>query len=145
MNTLTLQLIDLLWPKHDRTSCSDKNLSNAAPHYDGGIPRCSRCMALDNAGDPLDLFEIRATIRELPDPILIREQALSKLTPAEKRALELPRINLHDVVRIRETGRLATVVNIHRDRYAVEPHDSCEIEDYSFSELDLIIDVKTTP
>lgn len=88
-NLITLELIDIVWPKHDRTSCSDDNLSNADPHYENGAPRCSRCMALDNLHEPSCNFVIEASIRSKQDPAVIRERALKKLTHAEKQALGL--------------------------------------------------------
>jgi hypothetical protein len=47
-------------------------------------------------------------------------------------------MNLHDVVRIKITGVLGTIVDIHGDTCAVEIGISCEIEDYSMAELEKV-------
>lgn len=45
-----LELINIMFPEHDRTSCSDKDLSNAYYLNDDWTmslnQRCSRCAAL---------------------------------------------------------------------------------------------------
>jgi hypothetical protein len=41
------ELVDLLCPKHDRTSCSDDNINNGFDAGSHGLPRCSRCALLE--------------------------------------------------------------------------------------------------
>lgn len=43
--------IDILVPRHDRTSCSDDNLCNSFRHPDHGVPRCLRCYLIDHMGE----------------------------------------------------------------------------------------------
>lgn len=86
---ITIELVEILWPKHMRTSCADDNLANSDPHHENGTPRCYRCMGLDNLGEPLGLFEIEAHIREKIDPDVLRARALEKLTHLERKALGL--------------------------------------------------------
>ena len=42
------ELVDLICPKHTRTSCNDENLNNGIEIDDGNF-RCTRCMLLDLA------------------------------------------------------------------------------------------------
>lgn len=84
---ITRELVDVLWPEHGRTSCSDTNTENGYPHYENGAPRCCRCMGLESINEPLEIFKIEATIRIPPDPKVVREKALAKLTPEERRVL----------------------------------------------------------
>lgn len=56
----TTELINALFPKHCRGSCSDKNPINGDVHYPfPGVPpgksRCSRCMALQALEDDDDV------------------------------------------------------------------------------------------
>lgn len=44
------ELIDLIFPKHGRTSCNDDNLYNGINKYDK-ITRCSRCALLSLIND----------------------------------------------------------------------------------------------
>lgn len=48
---LTMGVIDMLAPQHDRTSCTDEHtfLENAYKN-DMGYPRCTRCYFMLNAG-----------------------------------------------------------------------------------------------
>lgn len=49
--TLTKEVVDTICPLHDRTSCTDEDLSNSFSKNDKeGIiyPRCVRCYLLDN-------------------------------------------------------------------------------------------------
>ena len=89
MATLTIELINLLWPKHNRTSCSDDNLANSYVCYESGASRCNRCLALDNLDMPLDMFKIEATILLPPSHEEIRKRGLKKLTHQERKALGL--------------------------------------------------------
>lgn len=42
-----IELINILWPDHDRKSCSDDNISNGFyTHDELGRGRCVRCMLL---------------------------------------------------------------------------------------------------
>lgn len=84
---ITPELVETLWPEHDRTSCSDDNLSNGCVHHDNGSPRCNRCMGLENIGERLVHFTIGASIRKIPDPVEVRKKALAKLTDEERRVL----------------------------------------------------------
>jgi hypothetical protein len=53
----TLELINIICPEHDRTSCSDENISNGFYFEDefnttisrSYFPRCSRCALLEIA------------------------------------------------------------------------------------------------
>ena len=55
---LTRQLVDALRPEHDRTSCSDTNLSNGWDTMDERsgrtMPRCVRCALLETAEHSYD-------------------------------------------------------------------------------------------
>jgi hypothetical protein len=84
---ITADLVETLWPKHDRTSCSDANPSNGYPHHDNGAPRCNRCMGLEHIGFNITDFVIEASIRRPPDPEETRKKALAKLTVEERRVL----------------------------------------------------------
>jgi len=46
---LTRELIDVLTPEHDRTSCDDTDLANAYVVSNSYV-RCVRCHLLDNVG-----------------------------------------------------------------------------------------------
>lgn len=46
-SVMTKELIDTLRPKHDRTSCADKNISNGFWSNEDDNPRCTRCALLD--------------------------------------------------------------------------------------------------
>lgn len=65
---ITREWVDQLCPDHDRTSCSDDNLSNAYGGWSGYYsrttgkkeiqhPRCRRCYLLDNIGMNTDYLE----------------------------------------------------------------------------------------
>ena len=86
--TLAYYLIDILWPDHDRTSCNDESLNNSYCN-DQGFPRCHRCYALENRGQPLSVFVIESSIREKVDPEVLRQKALKKLTAEDRRILGL--------------------------------------------------------
>lgn len=90
MNTsiLTTELINLLFPDHCRTSCSDIGLENSFNNSEGH-PRCYRCLALSKVHEPLHHFKIEAKIYIRPDPEEVRKKALSKLTPYEREILGL--------------------------------------------------------
>lgn len=47
----TKKLINILFPTHDRTSCSDTNIQNGINGFDHHI-RCSRCALLSLIKDP---------------------------------------------------------------------------------------------
>lgn len=58
---LTQELVDILVPKHGRTSCSDSNICNGSGGWEGKYntdtgkkeiryPRCTRCYLLNNVG-----------------------------------------------------------------------------------------------
>lgn len=90
MDILTREIIDLLWPEHDRTSCDDADLQNSyVPDAAGGQPRCNRCYALNNRDFKIQGFKIVAHIEQEPDLELLKESTLKKLTHLEKRALGL--------------------------------------------------------
>jgi hypothetical protein len=66
--TVTKELVDLLVPGHDRTSCNDDNLNNSYGGWTGKydentgekvvkIPRCARCYFLDNLGTNFEDLE----------------------------------------------------------------------------------------
>ena len=41
-------LLDFIYPEHDRTSCDDKNLNNGFySRNENGFGRCTRCMFLE--------------------------------------------------------------------------------------------------
>ena len=43
-----LELIDILFPLHSRTGCSDENLENGIGVFDPTLtPRCRRCFVLE--------------------------------------------------------------------------------------------------
>jgi len=67
---ITKEVIDILAPKHGRTSCSDENLSNAYGGWTGKYdvdtgrkkiiyPRCNRCYLIDNIGMEMDNIEFK--------------------------------------------------------------------------------------
>jgi hypothetical protein len=67
---ITKDWVDQFCPDHDRTSCSDDNLSNAHGGWTGyysrktgkkeiQYPRCSRCYLLDNIGMNTDDLEFK--------------------------------------------------------------------------------------
>lgn len=78
-----------MWPNHDRISCYNGDTTNSYTNPENGTPRCNRCFALENVGDPIDGFVIEAHIREKIDPAVLRERGLKKLTWAERKALGL--------------------------------------------------------
>jgi hypothetical protein len=55
---MTQEVIDVLAPEHDRTSCSDSSINNG--FVGGGNPRCTRCALLvaKHAAWPYD-FKLR--------------------------------------------------------------------------------------
>lgn len=70
---ITREWADQFCPKHDRTSCSDNNISNAnggwTGYYDRKTgkkeirhPRCVRCYLLDNIGMNIDDLEFNINI-----------------------------------------------------------------------------------
>lgn len=72
-------VVDLLFPEHGRTSCSDENLANGFEsngHHEP--PRCARCALLELLNDPglmrdhnqvfVGYFERRPWIRTDPCP-----------------------------------------------------------------------------
>jgi hypothetical protein len=73
VSRLTPQFIDMLAPKHSRTSCSDLNLSNAdfyRSRDDSRLPRCMRCFLLDVSKTlfwPEDI-RLNVTLMWAPDP-----------------------------------------------------------------------------
>ena len=70
---LTKEIIDIICPEHDRTSCADHNLSNRfyavkmekdgrGVEYlskDSYLPRCARCFLLDNIGSKISDLPIK--------------------------------------------------------------------------------------
>ena len=60
---LTMDAIDILAPRHDRTSCTDEDifLENAYPN-DMGYPRCTRCYLMLNAGMDTDKLDMEIVI-----------------------------------------------------------------------------------
>jgi chorismate mutase len=56
---LTKEIIDILTPEHERTSCSDENQSNAYRN-EMGYPRCARCYLLCR----MEYGETLASVRE---------------------------------------------------------------------------------
>jgi len=86
---LTRELVDILFPTHGRTSCSDNDPNNGYVNYENGSARCHRCMALLNIGEPLATFKIESSICTPPNPEQVRKRALDKLTDLEKRTLGL--------------------------------------------------------
>ncbi len=65
----TLELVNILYPEHDRTSCSDDDISNGFSfEYDTWndktenisgryLPRCSRCALLEISNGSIPLNE----------------------------------------------------------------------------------------
>lgn len=85
------ELIDIIAPAHDRTSCADENLTN---HYanDQGHYRCARCVLLygiRNGFDDRTVFNVTAS-----DKIIT--EAVAAVAAAE-RQLEAARRNLEGV------------------------------------------------
>jgi hypothetical protein len=71
------ELVDLLYPEHDRTSCSDEDISNGfsweldewndkSTRLDGRwLPRCKRCALLEITSGEVELTEEnKAIIRD---------------------------------------------------------------------------------
>lgn len=70
---ITEELINVLAPKHGRTSCSDENLCNGHGGWTGyysrttgqkeiQIPRCIRCYLQTHAGYRLDELDFRVDV-----------------------------------------------------------------------------------
>lgn len=70
LRKLTPEMIDLLFPEHGRTSCSDEHKDNAftIKKPDGRVegPRCNRCFMLVHKGalDPRFQIEVLLTISD---------------------------------------------------------------------------------
>jgi hypothetical protein len=71
---ITKSWVDLVCPKHERTSCDDQYLAN---HYGGWngrydsytgkkeiqFPRCARCYLLDNIGTDTESLEFTPEVK----------------------------------------------------------------------------------
>lgn len=56
---LTLDVIDGLAPGHERSSCSDANISNGFHTRDAGGFRCARCALLEAMNDKYIPYPVR--------------------------------------------------------------------------------------
>ena len=70
---LTKEAIDILCPKHGRTSCSDDDLANSYGGWSGRYdpdtgkksiiwPRCTRCYLLNHIGEDVSKLEFRPDV-----------------------------------------------------------------------------------
>ena len=70
---LTKEYIDIICPEHDRTSCSDDNLSNSYGGWYGDYymdtgekviyyPRCDRCYLLANLDSDVEDLEFKIDV-----------------------------------------------------------------------------------